>query len=73
MTLKLKFPGISDDLIEKIMADDNPQRIKEVIGTLEESMTMLEKGMSPDQIIGAFKNTPRTKNSAGGLNNILGV
>ena len=73
MTLKLKFPGISDDLIEKIMADDNPQRIKEVIGTLEESMTMLEKGMSPDQIISAFKNTPRTKNSAGGLNNILGV
>ena len=61
MELKIKYPGISDELIAKIMADDNPQRIAEVMATMDEGLKMLEKGMKTDEIIGAFKKTPRTK------------
>jgi len=73
MTLKLKYPGISDELIAKIMADDNPQRIAEVMATMDEGLKMLDKGMSSDEIISAFKKTPRTKNAGGGLNYLMGL
>ena len=43
MTLKLKYPGISDELIAKIMADDNPQRKPEVMATMDEAFKMLNK------------------------------
>ena len=73
MTLKLKYPGISDELIAKIMADDNPQRIAEVMATMDEAFKMMDKGMSSDEILSAFKNTPRTKNAGGGLNYLMGL
>jgi len=69
--LKLEFPGISDEMIENILTDTNPQRIAEVKATMSESLKMQEKGMGPDQIIEMFKKTPRTKNAEGGLINIL--
>ena len=46
MELKIKYPGITDELIAKIMADDNPQRKAEVLATLDEAFKMMEKGMS---------------------------
>ncbi len=73
MSLKLKYPGISDDLIEKIMADDDPQRIAEVMATMDEGLKMMEKGMGTDEIISTFKKTPRTKNAGGGLNYLMGM
>ena len=73
MTLKLKYPGISDELIAKIMADDNPQRVAEVMATMDEAFKMLDKGMNADQILSTFKNTPRTKNAGGGLNYLMGM
>jgi len=73
MTLKLKYPGISDDLIEKILADDNPQRVAEVMATMDEGLKMMEKGMSTDEILKAFKTTPRSKNQAGGLAYLMGL
>ena len=73
MTLKLKYPGISDELIAKIMADDNPQRVAEVMATMDEAFKMMDKGMSSDEILSAFKNTPRTKNAGGGLNYLMGL
>ena len=54
MTLKLKYPGISDELIAKIMADDNPQRVAEVMATMDEAFKMLDKGMNADQILKAL-------------------
>jgi hypothetical protein len=57
---------ISDDLLKKIVIDDNPQRRAEVMATLDEAMTMMEKGMDPDQILNIIKNTTRTKNATGG-------
>ena len=73
MTLKLKYPGISDDLIAKIMADDDPQRIAEVMATMDEAFKMMDKGMSPDEIVNTFKKTPRSKNAGGGLNYLMGM
>jgi len=73
MTLKLKYPGISDELIAKIMADDDPQRIAEVMATMDEAFKMMDKGMSSDEILNAFKKTPRTKNAGGGLSYLMGM
>ena len=75
--IKVKYPGISDDLIKKIMADDNPQRKAEVFATMDEAFKMQQKGMGPDEIIELFKNTTRTKQANGGIigltNNITPV
>ena len=73
LKLKERFPGLDDELVERILIDDNPQRKAEVIATIEESYKMLEKGMDPEDIINTFKNTSRSKNASGGLPHILGV
>jgi hypothetical protein len=73
MQLKIKYPGISDDLIKQIMIDDNPQRKAEVLATLDEAFKMMDKGMSPEEILNAVKTTPRTKQAEGGLNYLMGL
>jgi hypothetical protein len=73
MQLKIRYPGITDDLIQKIMIDDNPQRKAEVLATLDEAFKMMDKGMSSDEILNTVKNTPRTKNAFGGLNYLMGM
>lgn len=73
MQLKIKYPGITEDLIQKIMIDDNPQRKAEVLATLDEAYKMVDKGMSSDEILNAVKNTPRTKQADGGLNYLMGL
>ena len=69
--LRREFPGISDDLIKNILADDNPQRIAEVKATLKEALKMQQKGMGPEEIINIFKKKP-TKHASGGLAGMLG-
>ena len=64
--LRQEFPGITDNLVNKILADDNPQRIAEVKATIHEALKMQEKGMGPEEIINIFKNMKRTKNASGG-------
>ena len=71
--LKQRFPGLDEDLLNRILIDDNPQRKAEVIATIEESYKMLEKGMDPGDIIDTFKNTSRRKNAQGGLNYLMGL
>ena len=73
MELKARLPGITDDMIAKIMADDNPQRIAEVLASMDEGLKMMEKGMSTDEIINTFKKTPRTKQAGGGLSYLMGM
>ena len=72
--LRREFPGISDDLIKNILADDNPQRIAEVKATLKEALKMQQKGMGPDEIINIFKKQGKkpTKHATGGLAGMLG-
>jgi len=67
LEIKTKFKGrISDDLLNQILIDDNPQRKAEVIATIEQGLTMQEKGMSPEEIVNILKNTTRTKQASGG-------
>jgi len=72
--LRKEFPGISDDLIKNILADDNPQRIAEVKATLHEAMKMQEKGMPVEEILNVFKKQGKkpTKHASGGLAGMLG-
>ena len=65
---------IPEDLMKKIMADDDPQRVKEIIGHVEQAAIMTDKGMSADQVIDAFKTGEKRKDNAdGGLNYLMGL
>jgi hypothetical protein len=72
--LKAEFPGISDDLINQILIDDNPQRIAEAKAAMKEALKMQEKGMNVDEIIDIFKKQGKkpTKHASGGLAGMLG-
>ena len=70
--LRREFPGITDDLVNKILTDTNKQRIAEVKATMKEALKMQEKGMGTEEIIQTFKKTPRTKNADGGVAGMLG-
>ena len=75
--LRGEFPGITDEMINNILTDKNPQRIAEVKQTMREALEMGKKGMSPDEIIKTFEDTSRTKQASGGragsgLNYLLG-
>ena len=52
---------IPEDLMKTIMADENPQRVKEIIGHVEQAAIMTDKGMSADQVIDAFKKGEKKK------------
>ena len=73
LQLKKKYPGITDDLLDKILIDDNMQRKAEVLATIDEAFKMMEKGKGADEILDTMKNVTRTKQASGGLPNILGV
>ena len=67
LKLKARYPGITDDLLDSILIDDNPQRKAEVLATLDEIFTMMNKGKGPDEILSMFKNINRTKQADGGI------
>ena len=72
LEIKTRFKGIiSDDLLQKILTDDNPQRKAEVIATIEQGLTMQEKGMAAEEIVDILKNAPRTKQAEGGIAGLL--
>ena len=72
LEIKTKFKGvISDDLLEQILMDNNPQRKAEVVAAIEQGLTMQEKGMSPQEIVDILKNAPRTKQAEGGIAGLL--
>ena len=60
------------EVAEQIATDTNPKRKANVIAMVEQTIEMGNKGMSGDDIIQTFKNTPRTKQATGGLANLLG-
>ena len=64
--LKLEFPGITDEMIENVLTDMNPQRIAEVKQTMREALEMGEKGMGTDEIINTFKESFKRKKQAEG-------
>jgi hypothetical protein len=71
--IKDEFYGVIDDtLMKQVEVDDNPQRLAEVYASIKEGLEMQRKGMTPEEIIRVMKQTPRTKNSQGGLNYLMG-
>jgi hypothetical protein len=67
LQLKQKYPGITDDLLDKILIDDNMQRKAEVLATIDEAFKMMEKGKGTDEILDTMKNVTRTKQADGGI------
>ena len=68
--LKQKYPGIADELVDKILVDANPQRKAEVMATMDEYLKLREIGKSEseayDIITKSFKKIP-TKHASGGI------
>jgi hypothetical protein len=57
---------IHDKLLDYIVYDPNAQRQAEVMASIDEAEIMMNKGMSPDDVIAAQKKSFRTKNALGG-------
>jgi hypothetical protein len=70
--LMLKYQGMDRPLAEQIATEINPRKKADIIAMVEQTIKMGEEGMSGDDIIQTFKNTPRTKQATGGLASILG-
>ena len=72
--LKQKYPGLTDDLLEKILVDDNPQRKAEVLATMDEFLKLKEVGKSEEEafkiVVDSFQKP--TKHASGGLAYMLG-
>ena len=73
MELKRRYPGITDELLDSILIDDNPQRKAEVLATLDEIFTMMNKGKGADEILSMFKNINRTKQADGGIIDLTAI
>ena len=62
-----KYKGRVDDrLLNQMLADDNPQRLAEVMATIDEALIMQNKGMGPDEIVGTIKSSLERKKQATG-------
>jgi len=70
--LMLKYPGMDKNLAEQIATEINPRKKADIIAMVEQTFKMSEQGMSGDDIIQTFKNTPRTKQATGGIAHMLG-
>ena len=72
--IKAKYPGITDDLLNKILIDDNPQRKAEVLATLDQYFELGKRGKSMEEASEIVKQgiRHRTKQASGGLAGMLG-
>ena len=59
---------VNKELLDRLLPDSNPQRLSEVMGTIDEGVLMHEKGMGTDEIITTLKDSfKRRPNVEGGL------
>ena len=56
-------------LLNQMLADNNPQRISEVMGTIDEGLIMQEKGMHPDEIVKVYLQFRKQQKKCVGLGN----
>jgi hypothetical protein len=66
--LKIKYQGLTDDLLDKILIDDNPQRKAEVLATMDEYLKLKEVGKGDEEafkiVVDSFQKP--TKHAEGG-------
>ena len=67
--LRAKYGDVvSKELLNQMLTDTNPQRLAEVMGTIDEGVIMHGKGMGTDEIITTLKESfKRRPNVEGGL------
>ena len=53
--------------------DPDPSNQAAAVATLDEVQTMMDKGMSTDEIMNALQSTPRRKQAEGGLSYLMGM
>ena len=59
---------VNKELLNQMLTDTNPQRLAEVMGTIDEGVIMHERGMGTDEIITTLKDSfKRRPNVEGGL------
>ena len=64
---------IDQDLLKNIILDPDPSNQAAAVATLDEVQTMMDKGMSTDEIMNALQSTPRRKQAEGGLSYLMGM
>ena len=64
--LKVKFPGMPDEMAKMIGTDKNLQRKAEAIATVEQAFLLKDSGKSIDEIIATFNAEPKSKMADGG-------
>jgi hypothetical protein len=72
--IRAKYGDIVDTkLLNQMLIDDNPQRLSEVMGTIEQGLIMQERGMGVDEIVTSIKESfKRQPNASGGIARMLG-
>jgi len=74
--LKIKYPGLDDDILTAIVDDPNPENKAQVISTLDQLMELHRRGKSPEEAVDIIKQTMfkgRKDNAKGGLNYLMGM
>jgi len=73
--LQKKYKGmIDDDLLSKMMVDDNPQRLAEVEAAIDQALELVKRGKSQEEVYDIMKQmTDRTKQAGGGLAYLMGL
>jgi hypothetical protein len=64
---------IDSDLLKNIVLDPDPNNQAAAVATLDEVQTMMDKGMSTDEIMNVLQATPRRKQAEGGLSYLMGM
>ena len=67
--LKQKYPGITDDLLDQILVDANPQRKADVMATMDQYMKLREVGKSEQEAFNILTKDLKkpTKHASGGI------
>jgi len=67
--LKTKYPGITDDLLDKILVDNNPQRKAEVLATMDEYLKLRQVGKGEEEAYEIITESIKkpTHHATGGL------
>ena len=67
-----KYGDLVDrELLKNIVLDPDPNNQAAAVATLDQVQTMMDKGMSMDEIMTTLQSTPRRKQAEGGLAGIL--
>jgi hypothetical protein len=64
---------VDRDLLKNIVLDPDPNNQAAALATLDEVKTLMDKGMSTDEIMNVLQSTPRRKQAEGGLSYLMGM